>query len=334
MQDRVIQFEVWNECNNGCKFCSNKFVYDISDEEKIRNLDICIEKIKDPTTYKDNQRIGFIGGEFFQGQLRNPVVKEKFFEMVKLVNNLSNDGYFNQIWFTATLTIGDHEDLWKTIELIDRKEKIWICTSYDTIGRFHTEKMLKDWDFNMKEIKRRYPEVMINVTSILTDDLVKKYLSGEFNFGKLRDEYNCTWYFKPPMIPSECRMSKKEFDEKVLTGFFPRRDTFLKFLVKYKNEETSFDYDRLFDTHFRADKLIKTNYNDKSERMVITRDKETNEEITEGITNDNYLHNVSHAESTSNDTNKVSRCQHNSAYSPYIDSDRCFYCDKEMIGSM
>ena len=33
MEDRVIQFEIWNECNNNCKFCSNKFVYNITDEE-------------------------------------------------------------------------------------------------------------------------------------------------------------------------------------------------------------------------------------------------------------------------------------------------------------
>lgn len=35
MVDKVLQFEVWNECNNACTFCSNKYVYDISAEEKI-----------------------------------------------------------------------------------------------------------------------------------------------------------------------------------------------------------------------------------------------------------------------------------------------------------
>lgn len=66
-EDKVIQFEVWNECNNGCKFCSNKFVYNLSDEQKLKTLDIVLQKVKSKDIYENYQRIGFIGGEFFQG---------------------------------------------------------------------------------------------------------------------------------------------------------------------------------------------------------------------------------------------------------------------------
>ena len=86
MEDRTIQFEVWNECNNACKFCSNKFVYDLSDEQKIQTLDIVTRKFSQESVYKKYQRIGFIGGEFFQGQLRNPKVKSMFVRMFDKVN--------------------------------------------------------------------------------------------------------------------------------------------------------------------------------------------------------------------------------------------------------
>lgn len=65
MEDRVLQFEIWNECNNNCKFCSNKFVYNITDEEKLKNIDIVINRIKNGDIIGKYQRIGFIGGEFF-----------------------------------------------------------------------------------------------------------------------------------------------------------------------------------------------------------------------------------------------------------------------------
>ena len=202
MEDRVLQFEIWNECNNNCKFCSNKFVYNITDEEKLKNIDIVINRIKNGDIIGKYQRIGFIGGEFFQGQLRNQKVKNRFFELVDISNDLLENNGFNQVWFTATLISENQDDLWLTIDRINQKNKIWICTSYDTIGRFHTDKLLNQWKYNMKEIKRRYPEVNINVTSILTEDFIKKYLSGEFNLKNMLKEFDCTWYFKPPMIPS------------------------------------------------------------------------------------------------------------------------------------
>ena len=334
MEDRVLQFEIWNECNNNCKFCSNKFVYNITDEEKLKNIDIVINRIKNEDIIGKYQRIGFIGGEFFQGQLRNQKVKNRFFELVDISNDLLENNGFNQVWFTATLISENQDDLWLTIDRISQKNKIWICTSYDTIGRFHTDKLLNQWKYNMKEIKRRYPEVNINVTSILTEDFIKKYLSGEFNLKNMLKEFDCTWYFKPPMIPSECSISKKEFNDKTLNGFFPKRKDFLDFMRVFKKNESKEYYDRLFDTHLRADELIKANYNNEDERMVILRKKETSEEITQGVKNDNFVKNVSKIEHENNDTNKESMCKHNKSYSPYVDSDKCFYCDKEMMASV
>ena len=83
----------------------------------------------------------------------------------------------------CTLRSGNQDDLWDTIGRISNKGKLWICTSYDTSGRFHTAKMLEQWKYNMKELKTRFPEVNINTTTILTGDFIKKYMSGEFNLG-------------------------------------------------------------------------------------------------------------------------------------------------------
>ena len=134
------------------------------------------------------------------------------------------------------------------------------------------------------------------------------------------------------MLPSECTTSKSEFNDSVLGDFFPKRREFLEFLKAFKKNETREDYERLFDTHFRADSLVKMNYFDKTELMVISRNKDTDEEITEEVKNENFLDGNSKIESVHNDTN--AHCRHNSAYSPYVDSDRCFYCDKEMVDNI
>lgn len=249
--------------------------------------------------------------------------------MFDKLNEISEMGYFRQIWICCTLISPDQKDLWDTIERISDKKKIWICTSYDTSGRFHTEKMLNQWKNNMKELKEMFPEISINTTTILTGDFIEKYMSGEFELEKMKTEFKTTYFFKPPMLPSECKMSKQEFNDTVLENFFPKRIRFLEFLKTFKRRENINDYERLFDTHFRADSLVKTNYFDKTQLMVISRNKETDEEITEGVKNENFLEGNGKTESVHNDTNV--HCRHNSAYSPYVDSDRCFYCDKEMV---
>lgn len=329
MDNRVLQFEVWNECNNGCIFCSNKYVYDISDEEKLRNLEIVMKKISDDSIYKDYNIIGFIGGEFFQGQLRNKKVRNGFFDIIRRINDLLNSGLIREFWITATLIDEIQDGLYEMIDMIDKKDCIWICTSYDTKGRFHTDKMKEQWKTNMRNIKRDYPEVKLNVTTILTGSFIDEYLRGEFNIAEFTREFKCTWFNKPPMLPSECTVSKKEYNEKKLDNFFPTRKRFLEFLTKFRYQESDVEYDKLFNTELRADALIKTDYHNDSNRMVIERNKRTSEEVTKEMKNTEFVSGSGKVIEVFNDTS--GKCVHNKAYTPYVDSDACFYCDKEMI---
>lgn len=327
--DKVLQFEVWNECNNACKFCSNKYVYDITDEEKLRNLDIVQKKIAEPGIWTKYQKLGLIGGEFFQGQLKNSEVKQKYFSLIEQINQLLEAGELKEFWTTATLTFADQDDLWTMLSKISDTSKVWICTSYDTVGRFHSQKMLDQWKENMHKIKQLFPKTKINTTTILTGDFIEEYLAGKFSIAEFTEEFQSTWFSKPPMIPSECTESKKDYNEKFLPNFFPTRKRFLEFLLKFKTQESEFEYDKLFNTELRADALIKTDYHDSNNRMVIERNKETNEEVTKCVDNQDYESGSGTVKNEHNDTNGV--CKHNKAYTPYVDSDACFYCDKEMI---
>ena len=56
--------------------------------------------------------------------------------------------------------------------------------------------MFETWDSTLLKIHELYPEVKFNITSILTGDLIEKYLSGELDFNKMKERYHSTMFFK------------------------------------------------------------------------------------------------------------------------------------------
>ena len=307
---KQLQFELWQECGANCIFCflgsANKFT---PDDLKIKSLQNTTDKISDLSIYSEYDTLSYIGGEFFQGQMKNPEVRSKFMELMKKTAWLKDNGYIKNIWLYATLTIGDQKDLYETLELFDNKENFWILTSYDTMGRFHTKKMEDTWKYHMKHIHELYPEIKFNITTILTGDLIEKYLKNEFSFQDMSNEFNCEFFIKQPYISGF--KTREEMNEKV-GNFFPTRQELLKFLIKFKENESELYWKKLFNINYRADDLYK-NYNDPDNQMVLQhRNKEKNFE--EDIK-----------------TTGIRECGHMDSFEIYVDSDDCALCDKEKI---
>ena len=131
-----IQYELWRECNCKCTYCTLGIDNCLtSNELKLQSMQTAIDEMKQ---FKSNehQTVGFIGGEFFQGQLNTPEIKSKFMELITEANNLLNNNIVKDLWLNASLLIGNQDDLYEAINLIDDKTKLWVLTSYDTIGRF------------------------------------------------------------------------------------------------------------------------------------------------------------------------------------------------------
>ena len=66
-KNRFIQFELWKDCSLGCKFCFNKKQKDVN---KIESLQFVLNKLDD-SEMLDYNEIGFIGGEFFNNELKD-----------------------------------------------------------------------------------------------------------------------------------------------------------------------------------------------------------------------------------------------------------------------
>ena len=310
---KQLQFELWQECGNGCKFCylqeENKFT---PDKLKIMACNNAYNKISDLSNYPEYDTLAYLGGEFFQGQMKNPEVKQAFMRLMEKTKQLYLDGYVKHIWVYATMTIGDQKDLYDMLELFGDLPEFWILTSYDTIGRFHTPKMEETWKYHMKNIRKLYPHIKLNITTILSEDCIQKYINNEISFTDMIKEYDCNFFFK------QCGFGglTKERMNEILPGFFPRREIFLEFLKKFKQQETPDMWDRLFNIQYRADTLYR-NYNDEKHQMELrqrykNKRWETDEKVECG----------------------VNKCGHLMTYAAYIDNEECVLCDKEMIGEL
>lgn len=314
---KSLQFELWEQCGSGCSFCylgdQNKFT---PDHIKLYSLRETLKSISDEKKYTEEKYevISYLGGEFFQGQLKNPEVREEFFKLMKKTAELLDKGLIKAVWIYATMTIGNQQDLFDTIELFNKKDGLWILTSYDTIGRFHTQKMLETWDNTMKKIHSLYPEIRFNITTILTGDVCQKYVNGELSFKEMMNTYQCAFFFKQCGLPSIYKT--KEEMNKAIPNFFPKREDFLNFLMKFRQEESEEMWAKLFNIYYRADTLYRNHNVDGKQMELNVRDKKKGYEFDPS--SGNY----------------VDDCGHMKSYKAYVDSEDCCICDKLIIEEM
>lgn len=302
-----LQFELWEECNSRCSFCylgNNARL--TPDDQKIKNIEQTIKKISDLNIYKDINCLAYIGGEFFQGQLKNNDVKLKFIELMKYTNKLLNSRTIDTSWITASLLIGDQRDLYDILNLFDDLSKIWICTSYDTYGRFHSQKEKNNWIRNLEKLRYTFPTLNINITTIVTGDFIEKYLNDDLEIMKIANRLKCAQFLKP-VCRVGCASNKKDANS-LVPNFFPKRNMMLKFLNKYRLNESEYMYDKLFNINYRADYLQTFGHRDKFSHRIKNEYKEAFD-----------------------DSILTMKCGHGIQYQCYIDSDECLICDKNKI---
>ena len=258
MENNFIQFELWKDCKQGCKFCCNKGQPTIDKDVSCKYI---LEKLDEVEPNKYDS-IGFIGGELFNGELEGYM--EQFKEMLRKSKNLNTKKIF-----IASALICDIDkylipifDYLKELGIIS---KIEICTSWDIKYRFHTEKQKELWENNLKRIHELYPEVMIHLETVLTQHLIDDVLktNDPQYFEKLKEKYGC--YEIDFMEPTSGLYYHDKFEcEKDVPGFFPTKTSFIEFLKLMKN---NIDLDRMFSVNLRSDTLY---YIENGQHKVFT----------------------------------------------------------------
>lgn len=263
--NKFLQYELWKDCKLGCKFCCNKGAPDLN---KIESLTFVLNKLDDVETINYNE-VGFIGGEFFNGELSDIRVRKLFYNIFEKLSRM----HFNKIYFTTALIFDI--DLYLVPFLNYLRElnilsKCLLCTSYDTKYRFYTEQRENLWKNNMLRLHKDFPELKIHTETILTQYFIDSVLSNEFSITEFCNKYHTRIDYIEP--GSGLYYHDKKDCSKDIPGFFPTKSSFIKFLEKVLVKNKEIEPETFLSMELRSSKLY---YIDDGKRMVIDNRRNT-----------------------------------------------------------
>lgn len=257
---QAIQFELWPDCNSGCKFCYLNGTKRItSRKEKVNNIQKTINKLKNKHLMQKYNAVGLIGGEFFQGQLVG--IKNEWNDLIDLLNNLLCTRQIKEVWITSSLLFSKN-DLGSMIDSLARfsfnelldDQRIIMCTSYDTVGRFVNDidgdypegsNAESYWFDNLKRLYNTFPKLTLHTQTILTQDTIDKLIENP-NYFDFITEYSMIDFRYPSITRADCPTATTIEDYRSIMMkrvndfpehfFIENRNRFLKFLKVFANK--------------------------------------------------------------------------------------------------
>ena len=241
---KFIQFELWKDCSQGCPFCCNRGQVPINKNQSCQYVLDILDSLE-PNVY---DYIGLIGGEFFNGEMRFNM--HSFFLIMRRIKELNP----KKIFITTNLIYDMRDYLVPVLKAIGAvlgiRDKIVICTSWDYKYRFHTPEQQQLWVKNMLYLKDHFPEVELHVEMIMTQHLIDAVLNDTLDLNLFKQVLSCSLDFIEPS--SGLYFHDKYECQKSVPGFFPTKSSFIKFLMK---EKDNIDLDKLFSMELRSEEL-------------------------------------------------------------------------------
>ena len=234
---QAIQFELWPDCQTGCPFCYlNGTTRTTTVLQKKRNLEDALKTIKDKSIMQDYNAVGLIGGEFFQGQLKD--LTSEWSKLLGQLCLLLEMHQIKEVWIASSLIDILRPDLIGALYAFNRlllqaDQRVTLCTSFDTIGRFrydfdietepeevieqvmhelhcntidelkkallYNPEKVQEWLDEIKFIKTNYKNITIHVQVILTQDVIEKLIENPNYFDFITD-LGCIIDFRYPSI--------------------------------------------------------------------------------------------------------------------------------------
>ena len=179
--------------------------------------------------------------------MSNPNVKSNFIELIKDINNKLINNVIKEFWLTASLIKPNQIDLIDTLDVFDFDkfkdgQRIILCTSYDSMGRFYTKEAEQTWFNNLEALAVAYPQVTLHTQTILTQDLIEKTIENPHIFDNILKysmlDFKIPNYFRDKNLaingikdyPKLLRDNLHKFPKKF---FIEDNKTFLQFLPIY-----------------------------------------------------------------------------------------------------
>lgn len=271
MSNKFLQFELWKDCNNNCRFCFSRLQKDV---DKVKSMEE-IYKILSSSIVQEYDIIGFIGGEFFNGQINTNKIYDNFYLLINKIIEYLNNNTIKQFYITATLIQNSHNDLIEFLDYIESHnliDRILLCTSYDVKYRFHNNRGKELWEQSIKLLHDKYPRLKIHVEIICTQALIDAMMNNEFDLVEFKKEFNVDVDFLEPNTAFE---TVEEF-KKRLPVFLPTRKSFLMWVKRFCVVERIVDINTLFDPTIRSNtcfyhvdgKLVKIDNRHSGNRQI------------------------------------------------------------------
>lgn len=299
----VVQFGIWPQCNNACKFCLrlNREVW--SKERTIKEIHNVRENIK-IIDWKEKfaDGISLLGGELYyitDIDIQNEfmLLIDDIIDNILLVSTSTNCKYS-----TVTNGMYDPTFLFRVIDRIKKRTGdmrfVDVNFSYDIKYRYPSEERRQLALENIKKFRDRY-NYAVGVQMILTQYMIDDIMSGRFDLHQFLEEEikGCNFCFLYPH-PIHSGFT--------LPDFFFKREDFLNFCTYLKSE-----FPLVYAFMYSSTKA--------SAVYKYTGMREKNGDVTQQPI-------------LSDGKEEITECGHSKLYRCYADSDECMLCDLLILG--
>ena len=306
-EHHMVQFGVWPNCCNACKFCLREERIPYSLEDQLLWLD----KIKENLSFIDfkdkfSDGISLLGGELYY--ITNERLQDSFLELIDIIIEKVLKVSPNPDCKYSSVTNGlyDPTFLYKVIDkIVDAVgiKAVDLNFSYDLKYRFKNEEDRLKCLKNINDFHKRY-DYKVGVQMILTQYVIDMWKKDEFEVNHFIEEKipgNIISFLYPHPIKTGYRLKDFNFKRSDLLAFLhylkgANYEIYFNFLKSTKNSCT-FKYTGLRE---RANKDLSV---------------KTQPELSDGkeVLNE--------------------KCGHSILYQCYTDTDKCLLCDLNALDS-
>ena len=297
----MVQYGLWSDCCNNCKFCLRKDRRTTTDEQKIKNIETIMTNI-DYIDWENkfSYGISILGGEIYF--VKSKEVQDAYMKLIdKIIEKILKVSKNPKCRYsTVSNGLYNPEFLYRVIDRIVSEvgiDKVDMNFSYDLKYRYDSEEKRLLALKNINDFQKRY-NYGVGVQMILTQYVLDMWKEGKFDVKQFENEVipKCNLCFLYPH-PINTGLNLPDFNFK--------RGDLLKFLV-YLRETSYQTYLNFIYSTKNSGTFKYTGYRDRKgfpdedkQQPVLTDGKE--------------LINP--------------RCGHSMLYKCYSDCDECLLCD-------
>lgn len=295
MSKNMVQYGVWSNCCNACKFCLRKQREPYSKNKQLLYLQLIKENIKILDWQNQFQYgISLLGGQLYY--ITDKDIQQSFLDLIDIIIEYVLKKSKKCKYSTVTNGLYQPTFLYKVVDKIVNTvgiQKIDINFSFDLKYRFKNEEDKKLCLKNINQFHKKYNYTLC-VQMILTQYVIDLWKQNLFDINKFQQEYipgNKLVFLYPHPIETEFK----------LTDFYFNRKDFLAFL-----------------------KYLKVYYYETYNNFLLSTKNSCTFKYTglKNKTNSNEIPKLSDGKQILNQ-----KCQHSILYKCYNDSDKCMLCD-------